>query len=157
MKNEDFDWIRNDLALNLDILATTLGELIGEGYSRKVFEHKQDKSLVVKLATCQEGVKCNVNEAHLWLDNVHWFQNNLEWVKEWFAPVVYASPNYNVILMKKTEPKLHKKKPNEIPSFFTDTHSGNFGWIGNKFVCHDYGSIHGILEFKKRFKKNEWH
>lgn len=159
MTNEDFDWIRKDLALNLDMLGSILGKEIGEGYSRKVFEHRQDSSLVIKLATCSEGVLSNCTEATLWLDHIVYLRGNLEWVKNWFAPVTYVSPNYNVLIMKKTEQKPHKKRPSEVPNFMSDVKSDNFGWIGNKFVCHDYGFISGFLNYKNKFKKvsHMWH
>lgn len=43
--------------------------------------------------------------------------------------------------------------PDKIPDFIFDSHSNNFGWIGDKFVCHDYGQLYGLLDFRKKMKK----
>lgn len=156
MRNETFNLIQSDIVTNYDLLDTLLGEEIGTGVFRKVFEHRLDPNLVVKIAISSDGVKCNAIEAGLWFDNIDWLKGNLAWVKKWFAPVVYASRNYNVIVMKKTEPKPSKKRPEEVPDFMTDVHPGNFGWIGNQFVCHDYGNFSGFMQYKNKFKKAYW-
>jgi hypothetical protein len=38
----------------------------------------------------------------------------------------------------------------------SDVKSRNFGWIGDRYVCHDYGFIQGFMEYSKRFKKADW-
>lgn len=150
-----FDFVREDPVLNYDLIFTILGKEIGEGASRKVFQHAQDDSLVVKLATTSYGVQDNCNEAQMW-DKIKWLEKDSAWVKDWFAPVVYVSPNCNVLIMKKTTDIPSKKKPIEVPSFLSDVCTRNFGWLGNKYVAHDYGFISGFIQYKKKFRKVEW-
>lgn len=155
MTSEDIIRFRNDIVATADMFNLLCGAEIGEGIGRKVFQHNLDKDLVVKIATTQEGVRCNSNEYTLW-EEIQGLTNKLAWVKDWFAPVVATSENSNILIMKKTEEKEGKKRPTEIPSFLFDAHYGNFGWIGNKFVCHDYGNIFGFLDYKKKFIKINW-
>lgn len=156
MKTTEALSIRENVVTTLDLFSTLCGDLIGDGFSREVYEHRLDKSLVVKIARSAEGVRGNVSEYELW-DEIKGLTGKSAWVKDWFAPVVYISPNANVLIMKKTEQKLHKKRPKTVPSFIRDVKTDNFGWIGNKFVCHDYGFIHGFLEYKNKFKEVTWY
>ena len=140
----------NELGINPVIASLSFG-------AERMFQlkHNLDKDLVVKIATTQEGVRCNSNEYTLW-EEIQGLTNKLAWVKDWFAPVMAISENANILIMKKTEEKEGKKRPTEIPSFIFDAHYGNFGWLGNKFVCHDYGTIYGFLDYKKKFRKINW-
>ena len=75
--------------------------------------------------------------------------------KDWFCPVVSLSSNGAILIMERTFDKPGKKKPDEIPEFMFDTHEGNFGWLGNRFVCHDYASIPFFRDtIKKKMKKS---
>lgn len=155
MNSEDIIRFRNDIVLTADLFTLLCGDEIGEGIGRKVFQHATDESLVVKIAITQEGVRCNSNEYTLW-EEIQGLKGDLAWVKDWFAPVVGISENANILVMKKTQKKSEKKRPTEIPSFILDAHYDNFGWLGNKFVCHDYGVIFGFLNYKKKFRKIDW-
>jgi len=55
--------------------------------------------------------------------------------------------------MQKTEEKPNKPRPKEIPDFFTDIKWDNFGWIGNKFVCHDYGFLYRFIKYENKMRK----
>lgn len=81
---------------------------------------------------------------------------DLAWVKEWFAPVKWISPNGRVLIMKKTVEKPNKKRPERVPKFLWDVKWDNFGWIGNKFVCHDYGQFYNFMEYRKATRKIVW-
>lgn len=155
MTSNDIIKFRDDIVVTTDIFNLLCGDEIGEGIGRKVFQHNMDKNLVVKIATTQEGVRCNSNEYVLW-EEIQGLKGNLAWVKDWFAPVVAISENANILIMKKTQEKEGKKRPTEVPNFFMDVHYGNFGWIGNKFLCHDYGVIFGFINYSKKFVKIDW-
>lgn len=98
-------------------------------------------------------------EFMLW-DEVRGLKNNLAWVEDWFAPILFMSPNAKILCMQKTSqyPKNKKlERPKEIPAFFTDIKWNNFGWIGSKFVCHDYGFIHKFIKYENKMQKvNNW-
>lgn len=155
MKSEDVIRFREDICITSDIFTTLCGNFIGEGATRCVFEHNLDNRFVVKVAICPAGVRANIIEHEVWKE-VEGLTRNLEWVKDWFAPVIYISENGNVLIMRKTEIKPNKKKPNQVPKFLLDCYERNFGWIGNKYVCHDYGFIWGLLKYEKRFKRPNW-
>jgi len=52
------------------------------------------------------------------------------------------------------EPKNKKlERPREVPEFFSDLKYDNWGWIGNKFVCHDYGFLYKFIKYDKKMQK----
>lgn len=155
MNSEDIIKFRNDIVCTSDIFNSLCGNFIGEGFSRCVFDHATDINLVVKIATTSQGVRSNCSEFEIW-DEVKGLKGNLLWVKDWLAPVEYISENGNVLIMHKTFQKPNKKNPTEVPKFLLDVKENNFGWIGNKYVCHDYGFIHGFIKYEKKFKKVDW-
>lgn len=136
--------------LSQDLLLMICGELLGEGSSRKVFEYNLDNDYVVKFEMQNEGH--NQNEFLIW-EEVQGLKGELAWVKKWFAPICYISPCSRILIMERTMPKEGKKRPDKVPAFLDDTHGNNFGWIGNKFVCHDYGFIHGFIKYGKKMVK----
>ena len=135
-----------------DLITSLCGKRIGNGVYREVFEYNLDNKYVIKI---EENADCNIAEQILWYE-VSYLTGNLAWVKEWFAPILWVSPNGNILVMRKTEPKPSKKRPENVPAFFADVHYDNFGWIGNKFVCHDYGFIYNFIQYGKKMKKIKW-
>jgi hypothetical protein len=140
--------------VNTDLILMICGKRIGSGTFRDVYEFNLDPEYVVKLE--KKSTSSNITEFTIW-DEVRGLKGNLAWVKGWFAPIIYLSPNGKVLIMKKTEPKLNKERPNKVPAFLMDAQHDNFGWLGNKFVCHDYGFINGLISYNKRFKKVDWY
>lgn len=142
--------------VSYDFIACFLGKKLGYGCYRAVYDYnlsEKKRPLVLKI---EPGfTNCNVTEAAIW-NEVYWFQNELAWVKDWFAPVEWISPNGKVLCMHKTEPRPAKKRPTKVPHFLSDIKDENFGWIGNKFVCHDYGQLWNITHYHKRFKPATW-
>jgi len=144
--------------VNTDLITTLLGKKIGQGTYRTVYQHNWDKDYVIKIEP--NNTECNMTEYILW-DKIRGLKNELAWVKEWFAPVLWMSPNGKILCMQKTyeEPKNKKlERPKEIPAFFTDVRWVNFGWIGNRFVCHDYGFLYKFIKYEKKMQKlkNIW-
>lgn len=139
MNVKEFSNYQEDLVLQHDLYGLLIGKKIGSGAFRDVYEHASRKDYVVKIAKSTEGNICNSIEFQVWSEVMH-FKNSLEEVKNWFAPVIEISTNCCVLIMKRTYEKPGKIRPTDIPKILVDTHYDNFGWIGNKLVCHDYGS-----------------
>lgn len=143
-------------SVNSDLITMFLGEKLGSGSYRSVyaFNPNPDK-YVVKIEPL--STNCNANEFLTW-ENACGFINDFAWAKEWFAPVLWMSPNAKVLIMERTVPE-HKKdkpRPDKVPDFLCDVKYDNFGWIGDKFVCHDYGFLWGFLQYGKKMKKANW-
>lgn len=143
----------NDIAfdpiLSAELMSVICGKYIGGGAYRQVFEFALNNDYVIKIET--EGGYSNFQEFTLY-EEVNGLCNSLAWVKDWFAPISWISPNGQILCMQKTEDKPGKTKPNKVPAFFLDVKPDNFGWIGNKYVCHDYGVIFGFLRYPKKYK-----
>lgn len=142
--------------ISLDLVSSLCGRKIGEGLHRKVYEYNLNEKYVIKLETA--NTSANMTEYFLW-DEIQGLTGNLAWVKDWFAPVKWISPNGKIIVMQKTEEKPGKPRPTKVPAFFSDLKYNNWGWIGNKFVCHDYGFIHKFIKYENKFQtihKDAW-
>lgn len=137
-----------------DLILMMCGHKVGAGAYRTVYEFNMNpEKMVIKLEP--NSTDCNISEFLLW-DEVQGLCGNLAWVKDWFAPIRWCSPNGKVIVMDRTKPMSKKKRPDKIPEFFTDIKNDNFGWIGDNFVCHDYGFIHKFIKYEKKFQKAIW-
>lgn len=124
----------DDPKISLEIFDCLLGDFIGSGCSREVYEYIPDDSFVVKVEAYGKNGD-NQNEYNIWQAVKH-TEN-----KKWFAPCWWISPGGKILIQKKTKHFYSKpgfKVPDKIPSFFTDIKSDNFGWIGNQLVAHDY-------------------
>lgn len=139
--------------VNTDLILMICGKKLGQGYSRVVYEYNMDDKYVVKIEL--QNTDSNRAEFLLWYE-VQGLKGSKAWVKEWFAPIKYCSPNGKILIMKRTKQDFKKTRPNKVPSFFQDVKSDNFGWIGNKFVCHDYGSIYNFIKYENKFQNIDW-
>tara|TARA_R100000656_G_C3952223_1_gene128652 strand:- start:226 stop:747 length:522 start_codon:yes stop_codon:yes gene_type:complete len=142
----------------MDFVTVLCGKKLGAGTYRTVYEYNLDTNYVVKIEPLNTGQ--NMNEYMIW-NQVQYFHGDLAWVKDWFAPVKWISPNGRILIMERTQEtrmvrKNYVERPKKVPSFFTDVHHGNFGWIGKRLVCHDYAFPYRFMEFKKRFRKANW-
>ncbi len=138
--------------VNTDLITTLLGKKLGSGVYRAVYQHNWDDDWVIKIEP--NSTESNISEYMLW-NEIRGLKGRLAWVKEWFAPVLWMSPNGKILCMQKTSefPKNKKlERPKEVPTFFTDLKRDNFGWIGNKFVCHDYGFFHKFIKYEKKMQ-----
>lgn len=137
-----------------DIITSLCGKHLGEGCYRSVYEYALDDNYVVKLENGEHD--CNIIESLIW-NEVRFLKGELEWVKDWFAPVKWISPNGRVLVMRKTT--VHnesKKRPDKIPAFLWDVKDSNFGWLGKNYVCHDYGQFYNMISYSKQMKKAKW-
>ncbi len=141
-------------SVNSDLITMFLGQKLGSGSYRSVYEFNPNPAkYVVKIEPL--ATDCNANEFLIW-NEISWLEGDFTWVKDWFAPVLWMSPNAKILIMERTFEKPDLKRPDKIPDFMTDIKYENFGWIGNKFVCHDYGFISRFIEYKKKFRKATW-
>lgn len=117
-----------------------LGDVIGEGMSRTVYQHPTDESKVIKVE-----------------NNAHHFQNVKEWmiwnefyhekdVSHWLAPCHAISDSGTFLIMDKAIDLSPNKKIEKLPFFLTDHKRENFGMIGRRIVCRDYGLVVPALE-----------
>jgi hypothetical protein len=113
------------------LLNAMLGEWIGCGISREVFECPYDERLVIKVAI--DTPNANVLEWEMW-DIVQYSDQS-----KWFAPCEFISDDGLILVQKRTTP-LEDTKGLRIPTYFTDVKDSNFGTIDGEVVCHDYAS-----------------
>lgn len=157
---QDFSEIKGiveDAQLNLDLINCLIGEKIGSGSFRDVFEYNlHPTKYVIKVENNRNLYsRCNIAEQLLY-EEIKGLKNELEWVKDWFAPILWVSPSGRLLVMERTEEKPNKKIPENIPAFFSDVKWDNFGWIGNKFVCHDYGFLYKFISYSRKIQKIKW-
>jgi hypothetical protein len=123
-----------------EFVSMHVGSVIGNGAYRCVYEDLHDASCVIKVERRDRAT-------------FH-FANVLEWevwqalrgtaVGRLIAPCLDISHNGQVLIQKKTEPLDWKRDraglPKELPRCFTDLALRNWGRLGKKIVCHDYGN-----------------
>ncbi len=148
--------VHQDPILLYDFISSLCGENIGSGVYRDVFVSNLNHDHVIKVE--REGSNCNMVEAMIW-EEIREFKNDLAWVKKWFAPVHWISPNGRILVMTKTNPKDHGRytPPKKIPAFMWDVKLDNFGWIGKNYVCHDYAQFHNMIHYPKKMKNANWY
>ena len=135
-----------DPVLLEDFLNLFAGTLLGEGCSRKVFEHRHDKTLVIKV---EEGpTHHNVGEWDAWCA---W---GVAKPGQWLAPCVALSPRGRVLLQRRVTPVTLEELPESVPQFLTDLKVSNFGRYEGRIVCCDYGSL--VTQLPQRLKKAYW-
>lgn len=135
-----------------DFFRMFCGERLGGGQGREVWSFGLDDKYVIKFEGGDHSFQ-NVLEWNLWNDAKE--MGNPD-VLKWLAPCDRISANGQILIMERTKPA--KKYPDQIPAFFTDTKRNNFGMIGNRFVCHDYGT-HRMCNggLTKRLFKPKWY
>lgn len=137
--------------MTLDLLRMLCGEHIGSGSYRAVFDCRVIKRSVIKVVWGQ-NTNCNMLEWNVWQA-----VKDTEWAK-WFAPCYYISPGGHYLIQAKTKPiKPGQKLPKQMPGLFTDFHTGNFGYIGKRLVCHDYQFIIRAVDIAMNIRRVvEW-
>lgn len=119
-----------------------IGDMIGEGAFRKVYECKLDPSLVVKIENTANREFPNVHEWAIWQEvEFH------DILSKWYAPCVQISHSGSVLLQKRTKPL--RKMPEMVPELFADVKRENFGLYQGRPVMHDYGN-HSFYDIAKR-------
>lgn len=117
-----------------DLIYLFIGDKIGEGSYREVFEYLPDPvQRVIKLENHSQSFR-NVNEWEVW-------NNCPERYKKWLSPCVAISPCGTWLVQQRVDPVA--RRPKSIPSFLDDVKQNNWGLLNvkgvNRLVMHDYG------------------
>lgn len=136
-----------------DFIFMTVGDKIGSGQNRTVYEYQLDTTKVLKFEAT--GTM---------------FQNTIEWkvwqhvkndkrLNKWFAPCYTISPWGGVLVQARVAPLTPKRAPKKMPAFLCDFKYANYGIYNGRVVCCDYGLPallfdHGLLS--TRMKKVKW-
>lgn len=128
------DTLELDSLTAMDLRYALIGQKLGSGVYRDVYECRFDPNLVVKVE--KEGSFDNIIEWKVW-EEVQFDED----IRKWFAPCVGISPAGRVLIMKRTakvsDGELELALP-KVPRFFHDVHANNWGKLGDLYVCHDY-------------------
>lgn len=135
----------------VDLLSMCIGDFLGSGSYRKTFVYDLDPSKVIKFETGAGDFE-NVMEWKAW---ERLKDSNL---RTWLAPCRFISPSGSVLIQDRTyEPPPTYKWPGKLPAFMTDLKHSNFGLIGKRLVCHDYGlSLHYRTHIPEAMRKAVW-
>jgi len=140
--------------IKLDFIQLFLGEYLGGGCARDVYEFIGQPDLVIKVETTAHSFQ-NVMEWNTW----HEVQGT-PWAR-FFAPCRRISPCGIVLIQERTKPLETDRLPKRLPAFFADLKPENFGRIGDRAVAHDYAvNLVGDLGLRKAsmryVRKDEW-
>lgn len=136
-----------------------IGKRLGHGVDRCTYEYigpgARDGEWIVKIEeTEKDGRFQNVNEWNIWED----VKGDARHAR-WFAPCHAISPCGTLLIMSRTRQRSFSQYPARIPAFFNDLQYRNFGWIGQRFVCHDYGILgwNAMQKMKNGLVKADWY
>jgi hypothetical protein len=135
--------------LNREFFHLIVGQTLGAGEFRIVFEHLHRDDLVLKFETHAQSFQ-NIAEWDFWNDN----KKNKR-VAQWLAPCEFISPCGIILAMKKTIRPVPADYPKTVPEFLTDLKRTNFGMYEGRLVAHDYG-LYNVNAPTKRKKAKWW-
>lgn len=119
------------------------GECLGSGMSRTVYLHPDDDTKIIKFERL--GYFQNANEWQFWGD----WKDNKD-VAKYLAPCHRISYNGRMLVMDRAFDIRLDELPKMLPSWITDHDISNFGKIGKRIVCRDYGYVRQRLELSMR-------
>lgn len=127
------------------------GDVLGYGVYRTVYEHRWDNRYVIKVANPdREENFANVYEWDLWQ------MNTATEFGKWLAPCISISPLGLVLVQRRTMPLWNLDKlPDKVPACLTDLKPANWGRLGKRVVCHDYGN-NLVGNVSSAMKKAKW-
>jgi hypothetical protein len=120
-----------------DWMNLALGQRLGIGSGRQVFVYDLCPQMVIKVE--DRGFQ-NVVEGEVWK------ATKGTRFEKWFAPVRQVSGMGTILIMDRTLPAPRSAYPRRMPEFLGDLKYSNFGLLGGRLVCHDYGSINNFLK-----------
>ena len=120
-----------DLIKN-DFIKFFVGEKIGEGTARWVYEMRYQPDLVVKLEYSESTFQ-NIQEWTAWTSCQFLPMAGL------LAPCRRISPCGHILIQERTEALLEGEAPSKTINFISDRKLKNFGRTKDgRIVCHDY-------------------
>lgn len=142
-----------DTIMSRELFYLIVGDKIGDGCTRDVYEHNLNENWVVKFE-CRDGLLQNAKEWHTW--------EALKDTKfaKWLAPCHYISQCSCILIQNKTVPLREHELPKMMPAFLSDFKQENYGLLKDKkgklrVVCHDYGT-NMLVTSRKGMKKANW-
>lgn len=133
------------------VIKLICGEKIGSGLYRDIYILKQNPFFVVKIErNMSQTAFSNACEWRNYINNKEW-----SWFSKWLAPCELINETGNILIQSRITHSGKEHYPKKIPSLFTDTKLGNFGFImgTRQFVCCDYSFL---LFCKPVLKKAAW-
>lgn len=129
-----------------DFVQLITGQCIGRGVARAVYECRLDPTLVIKIEDSPRFAH-NVMEWQMWQT----FKGRKS-VAKWLAPCVSISAYGAVLIQKRTKPlEGDWQMPARLPWWMPhDRGLANFGKLGRRTVCHDYGFM--LMAISKKVK-----
>lgn len=149
-REESLELLAKDKIVNMELIDYILGDFVGYGISRLVYDYRLDPKYVIKLDLSNHNA--NVLEHDVW--------RTVEHTKhaKWFAPVKDLSPCGRVLLQEKCKYENIDKFPKIIPDYLSDIKVDNFGWLNGKFVCLDYAGNNLLTKgLSSKMKKVKWY
>lgn len=116
-----------------DFAGMILGAEIGIGQYRRVWSCELNDERVFKVETGD----CDFSNVQEW--DV-WQRIKDTKLARWFAPCYAIGPCGVWLLQHRTTALDPHHLPKRVPAFFTDLKLSNWGRIGDRVVCHDYGN-----------------
>lgn len=115
------------------ILHAVIGKQLGRGCYRTVYALDEHRVLKVEADGNQFS---NAHEWAIWQD-----VQGTKW-ERWFAPCIEIDSFGIALIQARTKPLTEAQwnRVKELPDFFADLKSENFGTLKGRMVCHDYGN-----------------
>ena len=135
--------------VNRDFFHMMVGEVLGSGEFRIVYEHAHRDDLILKFEPNSQSFQ-NIAEWEFWEEN-----RDDKKVARWLAPCEFISPCGIILAQKKTTEPERSQYPSMIPEFLVDLKRKNFGMLDSKLVAHDYG-MHNVKVPTRRRKAKWW-
>ena len=141
-QNEHFPGV-----LGAELFDHVVGDMLGQGADRTVFEYMPDETCVIKF-TNRRGSFQNVHEWDVWQQ--HSAGKGTSTLK-WLAPCVSISHSGNILIQKRTKPvPFSRRLPKMVPNILCcDMKRENWGIFRGRLVCHDYGRHDAIFYASK--------
>ncbi len=135
--------------INRELFTLFVGDIIGAGEFRIVYEHEHRDDLVLKFETTAQSFQ-NITEWEFWNNN-----KGDKKVARWLAPCEFISPCGLILAMKRTTKPHLTDYPKRMPEFLVDRKRANFGLLNGRLVAHDYG-LYSVTVPTKRKKVDWW-
>lgn len=134
--------------VQLECIGLMLGERLGAGISRTVYECAIDPKFVVKVEP-QGRQFANIMEWEIWtaLSGTA--------AARWLAPCRTISACGSVLIQARTQPLRRSELPDHMPLWLTDFKQSNYGKLKGKVVCHDYAASARIMINNAAWKRTQ--
>lgn len=137
-----------------ELFSLVCDEQIGWGIDRQVYVCGLDENLVVKIEPDSTKRFQNVAEWQVWQTASFEAEGGRDAMSRWLAPCRAISACGCVLIQERTRPARIEDMPDKAPVWLSDYKLPNWGWLGDRIVCHDYGLP--IASFPSRLRKAEW-